>query len=134
MRCSSNWDGPDADLSRARTLGGGLRRAVPRERRGFRVEASNVRLAGGEIDLVARDGDVLVFVEVKARRAAGSAAGAVSADKRRRLGRAAAAWAARHGLPAGGCRFDVVTVEGRGADVDLEHLPGAFDAPERWGV
>lgn len=104
------------------------------ERRGYRLEASNVRLAGGEIDLVLRDGDVLVFVEVKARRGIGRAAESVSADKRRRLGRAAAAWAARNGLPAGGCRFDVVTVEGRGAHVDLKHLPGAFDAPERWGV
>lgn len=101
---------------------------------GYRCEARNVRLAGGEIDLVALQGDVLVFVEVKARRAPGRAGEAVTADKRRRLARAAAAWIARRGLPAGGCRFDVVTVEGRGEDVGVEHLPNAFDAPQRWGV
>lgn len=104
------------------------------EKLGYRCEARNVRLAGGEIDLVARRGDLLVFVEVKARRGAGRAGEAVTADKRRRLGRAAAAWIAREGLPPGGCRFDVVTVEGRGEDAGVEHLPGAFDAPQRWGV
>lgn len=104
------------------------------ERLGYRCEARNVRLAGGEIDVVARDGNVLVFVEVKARREAGRAGESVTADKRRRLGRAAAAWIARRGLPAGGCRFDVVTVEGRGDQAGVEHLPAAFESPDRWGV
>jgi putative endonuclease len=101
---------------------------------GFRLEARNVRLAGGEIDLVLRDGDTLVFVEVKARGARGTAAAAVSADKRRRLGRAAAMWAARWGLPSGGLRFDVVTVEGRGSACSLQHVRGAFETPQRWGI
>lgn len=104
------------------------------EGRGYRALARNVRLAGGEIDLVLRDGDVLVFVEVKARGREGSAAESVSADKRRRLGRAAAAWAATRGLPPGGCRFDVVTVEGRGSDTRVSHLPHAFETPTRWGI
>lgn len=105
------------------------------ERRGFRLQARNVRLAGGEIDLVCRDGEVQVFVEVKARRAgAGTAAGAVGPDKRRRLGRAALAWLARHGVPAGGARFDVVTVEGRGERVRVTHLPNAFAVSDRWGL
>lgn len=94
-----------------------------------------MRLAGGEIDLILRDGDVEVFVEVKARRTRdGAAQGAVSADKRRRLGRAAASWVAREGLPGGGCRFDVVTVEGRGGAVDVRHFPNAFETVPRWGV
>ncbi|MGQ0723299.1 MAG: YraN family protein [Candidatus Eiseniibacteriota bacterium] len=101
---------------------------------GFRLEARNVRLAGGEVDLVLREGETLVFVEVKARGARGTAAGAVSADKRRRLSRAAAAWAARRGLPRGGLRFDVVTVEGRGSDCSLQHVRGAFETPERWAI
>jgi putative endonuclease len=104
------------------------------EKIGCRVRARNVRLAGGEIDLVVTDGDTLVFVEVKARRAAGTAAAAVTADKRRRLGRAAAAWVTRRGIPRGGCRFDVVTVEGRGADARVQHWPAAFETPERWGL
>jgi putative endonuclease len=101
---------------------------------GFRLEARNVRLAGGEVDLVLRDGDTLVFVEVKARRARGTAAAAVSADKRRRLSRAAALWAARRGVPPGGLRFDVVFVEGRGARCSVEHVRGAFETPVRWGI
>lgn len=97
--------------------------------------ARNVRLAGGEIDLVARDGDVEVFVEVKARREAdGSAAAAVSPDKRRRVSRAAASWLVRRGVPPGGCRFDVVTVEGRGKDAIVRHFPNAFESVQRWGI
>ena len=103
----------------------------------FRCEivARNVRLAGGEIDLIVRDGNVDVFVEVKARRAAdGTAAAAVSLDKRRRLGRAAASWILRHGMSPGGCRFDVVTVEGRGSDVIMQRFPNAFETAQRWGI
>jgi putative endonuclease len=103
--------------------------------RGCRLLAKNLRLAGGEIDLVVRDGDVDVFVEVKARRTGnGSAAASVTWDKRRRLARAAAVWATRRGLPRGGCRFDVVTIGGEGARVQFEHLAGAFEAPQSWNV
>jgi putative endonuclease len=105
------------------------------ERLGWRLLARNVRLAGGEIDLVLRDGNTDVFVEVKARRPAdGRAAEAVSGDKRRRLGRAAASWAARRGVPAGGCRFDVVTVEGRGRETIVRHFANAFESVQRWGI
>jgi len=102
---------------------------------GWRLRGRNVRLGGGEIDLVLRDGDVEVFVEVKARRAgAHAAAEAVSPDKRRRLGRAAALWLSRRGVPRGGCRFDVVTVAGRGTSTELRHFRDAFEAPDRWGI
>jgi putative endonuclease len=97
--------------------------------------ARNVRLAGGEIDLVVADGEMHVFVEVKARSGGSeTAAQSVSPDKRRRLGRAAAAWVARNGMPRGGCRFDVITVGGEGSRHRLEHHRGAFDTPQRWGV
>ena len=104
------------------------------DRLGYRLVERNVRLAGGEIDLILRDGDVDVFVEVKARRGSGCATAAVTADKRRRVSRAAAVWVARHGVASGGCRFDVITVEGRGASVQLEHFAAAFEAVDRWGV
>lgn len=105
------------------------------EQRGYRLQARNVRLAGGEIDLVCRDGETLVFVEVKSRQAgATEAARAVTADKRRRLGRAAAMWLARHGIPVGGCRFDVVTVGAPGPKPVIEHHRAAFEAPQRWGL
>jgi putative endonuclease len=102
---------------------------------GWKLRARNVRLAGGEIDLVFRDGDVEVFVEVKARRAGSRAAAeAVSVDKRRRVARAAAAWLSRRGLPRGGCRFDVVAVAGQGPDTEVRHIRHAFEAPDRWGI
>jgi putative endonuclease len=105
------------------------------ERNGWRPVDRNVRLGGGEIDLILEDGDAVVFVEVKARREGeGPAVEAVTADKRRRLGRAAALWLARHGVPAGGCRFDLVTVEGPGDRARLRHLENAFPAEERWGI
>lgn len=103
------------------------------ERLGWRLLGRNVRLAGGEIDLILADGDRIVFVEVKARRGSDAAA-AVTADKRRRVGRAAAGWLARHGVPDAGCRFDVVTVEGVGARSVVRHYPAAFEAADRWGV
>jgi putative endonuclease len=102
---------------------------------GWRLVARNVRLAGGEIDLVAEDGDVQVFVEVKARQAAdGSALESVSRDKQRRLGRAAASWVVRNGQPERGSRFDVVTVEGRGSHASVRHIRNAFETLGRFGV
>ena len=57
------------------------------ERNGYRIVARNVRLPGGEIDVIARDGSIVVFVEVKARAggAFGSAVAAVDARKRSTL-------------------------------------------------
>jgi putative endonuclease len=101
----------------------------------MRLLARNVRQGGGEIDLVLEDGHTLVFVEVKARRkSAGRAAEAVTLAKQGRIASAASVWLARNGVPAGGCRFDVVTVAGTGPDLAVEHIPGAFDAPARPGI
>ena len=103
------------------------------ERTGLRVVARNVRSRQGELDLVCRDGDVIVFVEVKCRRATwGDAPGAaVSWQKQRRLARLALRYLKHHRLTAARCRFDVVavTLEANG-DHHVRHLPGAFDASE----
>ena len=84
------------------------------EARGYRIVARNVRADRVEMDLVARRGPLLVFVEVKARASdrAGSPAEAVDARKQRRLRRGAAAWLAGRPAEARGVRrtrFDVVT-------------------------
>lgn len=74
----------------------------------------NYRCRTGEIDLVARDGEVLVFVEVKARRGRtfGSPEEAVNLGKQRRLRRLAACYLAEHRITDGqAVRFDVVAVE-----------------------
>jgi putative endonuclease len=82
------------------------------EAHGYRIVARNVRLPGGEIDIIARDGDVVVFVEVKARASAayGSAVGAVDARKRATLRAVASDWL-QVAAPRAHARFDVVTFD-----------------------
>lgn len=98
---------------------------------GLAVVERNVRFREGEIDLVCRDGDVVVFVEVKCRRSSwGEGPGeAVSWDKRRRLVRLAQHYLLARRLDRSRCRFDVVavTIERDGTS-SVRHLPGAFDA------
>lgn len=103
-------------------------------RQGYRVVERNVRTGAGEIDLVARDGGVLCFVEIKARGGPGfgPAVGAVTAAKQRRLVRAARLWLARHPTDAP-CRFDVLGLDaaagaGAGGDWEFTLVRGAFEA------
>src|SRR5712691_12695281 len=81
-------------------------------RAGLAVLERNVRFREGEIDLVCRDGDAIVFVEVKCRRAHwGEGPGdAVSWDKRRRLVGLAQHYLKARRLTSARCRFDVVAV------------------------
>lgn len=90
---------------------------------GFEVVARNVRMPIGELDLVALDGDVVVFVEVKARKR-GGALEAVDARKQARLSRLALAFLARAGWLEREARFDVVAVDADGA---CTHVANAFD-------
>ena len=64
--------------------------------RGYRILARRFSVAGGEIDIVARRGDVVAFVEVKARPGLDEAAIAISEVKRRRMSRAARVWLTRN--------------------------------------
>jgi putative endonuclease len=99
-------------------------------RAGLRVIERNVRFALGELDLVCRDGDAIVFVEVKCRQArwGDTPAAAVSWHKRRRLVQLAQLYLKRHGLADARCRFDVVAItEEANGQLGIRHLPGAFD-------
>lgn len=80
--------------------------------RGFQIEARNYRCRMGELDLVARHRDTLVFIEVKARGASayGRPADAVDSRKRARLQKAAAHYLLRFGSRPPACRFDVIEV------------------------
>ena len=91
--------------------------------RGYEIVGRNVRMPGGEIDVVARDGATIVFVEVKARRSHryGSAVGAVDARKRRTLRKLAAEWMQLF-APRAYARFDVVAADG----ARLAHYRDAF--------
>ena len=84
----------------------------------------------GEIDLVMRDGDCVVFVEVRYRgsSAQGGAAASVAAGKRGRLGRAAALYLQAHpALADRPCRFDVIAFDGAAASAPAEWLQHAFE-------
>ncbi|MFF2534466.1 MULTISPECIES: YraN family protein [Streptomyces] len=95
---------------------------------GMAVIERNWRCRAGEVDIVARDGDALVFCEVKTRRPNGfeHPMAAVTPAKADRLRRLAEIWLERHGgPPAGGVRIDLigVIVPRRGAPV-AEHARG----------
>jgi putative endonuclease len=97
--------------------------------RGMVVLDRNWRCAAGEIDAVLRDGDALVFVEVKTRRGTrfGEPVEAVGPAKAARLRRLAAHWLDRSGLRAREVRFDVVGVLlPPGGPVTVTHVRGAF--------
>jgi putative endonuclease len=89
---------------------------------GLAVLARNFRVKGGEIDIVCRDGDTTVFVEVRRRAKAdfGGAGASITPAKQKRLILAARHWLARHGECA--CRFDCVLLDGN----RLEWLKDAF--------
>jgi putative endonuclease len=96
---------------------------------GLVVLARNWRCPDGELDIIARDGDVLVFCEVKTRSGLGYGvpAEAVTSAKARRIRRLAAAWLDQAGRGWPELRFDVVSVlRRRGHAVAVEHLRGAF--------
>jgi putative endonuclease len=95
---------------------------------GLRILDRNWRCAEGEIDIVAADGDTLVFCEVKTRSglAFGDPAEAVVAAKAARLRRLALRWLAAHDLGWRELRFDVVTVLRRDEGLLVRHLRGAF--------
>ena len=99
-------------------------------RKGYRILARNVRSSLGELDLVAEDDRVLVFVEVKARRtdAFGGAIHAVHHRKQEKLIQLAAQYLARHHIKDRLCRFDVVLLQGSNAVApQIEHIQNAFE-------
>ena len=111
--------GQDAENQAAQFLAG----------QGMVLVARNYRCRGGEIDLICRDGKVLVFVEVRLRRNPdfGGAAASITASKRRRLILAARHYLLRH--PDRDCRFDCVLLEALDPAA-VEWLPAAFNADD----
>jgi len=98
---------------------------------GFRILGRRIRVGQkDELDLLARDGNCLVFIEVKTRRdeSFGRAASAVDRDKRYRMSRAAVRYLKKLRRKPDFIRFDVVEVLGRrdaGVE-DIRHIPNAF--------
>src|SRR4051812_36692675 len=118
----SRWLGDRGERAAARHL----------RRAGMRVLVRGYRTEQGEVDLIARDGDTLVFVEVKSR-SRGEPAEAVTPEKQRRLTLAALHFLRRHGLLEQRCRFDVVAIVWPGGrrPAAVEHYRDAFEAVGR---
>lgn len=100
------------------------------EGEGYEILARGYRTAAGELDIVARDGGCLVFVEVKTRRdlTCGHPAEAVTWRKRRKLVAMAEDYLARHRTDAHECRFDVVAIVLDDEDASIEIIRHAFEA------
>ena len=95
---------------------------------GYRIVKRNFRAAGAEIDLVAMDGDVLVFVEVKTRRGldAGAPEEAVDERKQKQIRRAAEIFATRYREDEIEMRFDIVAIDASGKRLEIDLLRNAF--------
>jgi putative endonuclease len=107
------------------------------KRKGYRILGRRVRVGPhDEVDLVARDGDVLVFVEVKTRKQEefGRPFTAVDRKKRRALSRAAVRYLKKIGNPRVYFRFDVVEVVGAMGDERpvTRHIENAFQLDKRY--
>jgi putative endonuclease len=97
--------------------------------KGYKIILRNFRSELGEIDIIARDGKVLVFVEVKTRSSdeVASPEAAVDEEKRRQVVRVAKQYLTRYGVPQPEHRFDVVgIVWPSGRKPQIEHFVGAF--------
>lgn len=104
------------------------------EAAGFTITERNFRTPGGEIDIVARNEGLIVFVEVRSREEAGfgTPEETVTGAKRRRIVGAARQYLSK--VPSSSwreARFDVIAIEGSGAAEVLRHYPAAFDAKGR---
>ncbi|MGC1677479.1 MAG: YraN family protein [Candidatus Binataceae bacterium] len=95
---------------------------------GYRIVERNYRAAGAEIDIIAMDGETIVFVEVKRRNgtAAGTPEEAVNAAKQKQIRRAAEAFVAHYHATERDARFDVVAIVQNGSRRRIQHLKDAF--------
>ena len=103
------------------------------ENQGMRLLARNFRARTGEIDIIARDREHLVFLEVRSRgnKRFNTAAGSVDRSKQKRILRTAQLFLQCHpGLANLPCRFDVIAFEPQqsGPNLDIRWIPGAFTA------
>jgi putative endonuclease len=96
--------------------------------RGYDILERNYRVGHKEVDLIVRRGVVIAFVEVKARAGLGYGhpLEAITWSKRREVAYVARVWIAGNGGPALSYRFDAISVQWRGAEPVIEHVPNAW--------
>lgn len=99
------------------------------KRNGFRILQKNFRAPGGEIDIIAADGNMFVFVEVKARRSDryGHPKLAITPTKQRHLSAAAMTYLKKMGQTGSRARFDVITIQYADDRPKIEHIRNAFE-------
>jgi putative endonuclease len=101
---------------------------------GYQIVTSGFRTKGGEVDVIAWDGDVLVFIEVKARRGLDRPEDNVGFTKQQRIIRAAQAYLSKHRLHETPYRFDILAVTALpGARPEFRLLRDAFDTHDTHG-
>jgi putative endonuclease len=100
------------------------------KRMGYRIVCRNYRCPLGEIDIIARHGETLVFVEVKSRRneALGSPKLAVTPAKQHKLSQVAWYYLQKNSLTETKARFDVITITGTTASSHFEVIENAFES------
>jgi len=98
------------------------------EQHGLKIVKRNYRFERGEIDLIAEEGDELVFVEVKARRSAvyGTPEEAVTEKKQEQVQAVAEGYLFEHDITNRPCRFDVIAIEFRNEKPEVRHIRNAF--------
>ncbi len=121
----------------SRALGSTMEETAKRhlEKKGLQTVAQNFHCKLGEIDLIMRDADTLVFIEVRYRKkhSFGSPAATVTASKQRKLARAAQLFLQRHRhWRDHTCRFDVVGLSGEKDNCAIEWIQRAFTTQAEW--
>jgi len=98
------------------------------EQQGFDIVEMNYRFGRGEIDIIARDGDVLVFCEVKTRKndEYGEPEYAITPRKQQQIKRIAEGYLYEHEIKEQECRFDVVAIRMHGATPEIRYWKNAF--------
>lgn len=100
------------------------------KKRGYEILETNYRSPFGEIDIIARYGKTIVFVEVKSRRTDrfGPPAGAVDRRKQERISKSALFYLKKHRLMNMPARFDVLGILSNGKTMDFELIENAFES------
>ena len=98
------------------------------EKKGYRILQRNYRFEHGEIDIVAEGGNVLVFVEVKARRSKeyGEPEDAITPRKRVKIRATADSYLFENTIDDKECRFDVIAIDYQQNKTEIRHIEDAF--------
>lgn len=98
------------------------------KKEGYEILQTNFRFERAEVDVVARQGEALVFVEVKSRRSKsfGGPEEAVTPRKQQQLHKAAEGYLFEHGIDDVECRFDVLAIYFHGGKASIDYIQNAF--------